>query len=50
MFHFLPSSACADGNLAELVGQLGNVVEYPNKSQYQIGQPVKGWPDFQFLS
>ena len=37
MFHFLPSSAWADWNLAEVAVQLGKIVEHPNQSQPNPG-------------
>ena len=33
MFHCLPNSDWADGNLAEVAGQLGQMVEHRNLSQ-----------------
>ena len=33
MFHRLLDSAWADGSLAELVGELGNMMEQPDQSQ-----------------
>ena len=33
MFHYLPDSSWADGNLAEAARQLGKLVEHRNKSQ-----------------
>ena len=32
VFHNLPNPAWADGNLAELAGKLGKMVEHPNQS------------------
>ena len=37
VFHCLPNSAWADGNLAELAGQQGKMVEHPNQSQPNPG-------------
>ena len=37
MFHPPPGSAWAGGKLAELAGQLGNMVEHPNQSQPNPG-------------
>ena len=39
MFHCLPDSAWADGNLAEAAGQLGKMVEHKNQSQPNRGSP-----------
>ena len=33
MFHCLPDSTWADGNLSEAAGQLGKMVEHRNQSQ-----------------
>ena len=37
-FHWLPSSALADGKLPQLAWQLGRMVEHPN--QGQLNQPM----------
>ena len=37
VFHCLPNSACADGNLAGMAGQLGQTGEHPNQSQHKPG-------------
>ena len=37
MFHCLPDSARADGNLAEAAGQLGKMVVHRNQSQPNPG-------------
>ena len=37
VFHCLPNSALADGNLAEVAGQMGKMVEHPNQSQPHPG-------------
>ena len=38
IFISLPGSAWADGSLAELAGQLGNLMEHPNQSQPNPGE------------
>ena len=40
MFHCLPDSAWAGGNLAEAAGQLDNMLEHPTKVHEQMGYPV----------
>ena len=44
VFHCLPNSAWAVGNLAEVAGQLGNMVEHPNQSQPNPGSRPVGTP------
>ena len=44
MFHCLPDSAWADGNLAEGAVQLGKMVEHPNQSQINPGAQVDVTP------
>ena len=44
MFHCLPDSAWADGNLAEAAGQLGKLVEHRNQSQPNPGLRSLGTP------
>ena len=44
MFHSLPNSALADGNLAELARQLGMMVEHPNQRQPNQGLRPDGTP------
>ena len=44
MHHCLPDSAWADGNLAEVAGQLGKMVEHRNLSQPNPGLTSLGTP------
>ena len=44
MFHCLPDSAWADGNLAEAAGQLGKMVEHRNHSPPNPGLGSLGTP------
>ena len=44
VFHCLPNSAWADGNLAEAAGQLGKMVEHRNQSQPNPGLSSLGTP------
>ena len=44
MFHCLPDSAWADGNLAEVVRQLGKKVEHRNQIQPNPGLRAHGTP------
>ena len=44
MFHRLPDSAWADGNLAKAAGQLGEMGEHPNLSQPKPGRRADGTP------
>ena len=44
VFHYLPDSAWADGNLAEAAGQLGKMVEHRNLSQPNPGLRSLGTP------
>ena len=44
MFQCLPDSAGANGDLAELAGQLGKMVEQPNQSQPTPGLRADGTP------
>ena len=44
MFHCLPNSAWADGNLADAAGQLGQMVEHRNQSQPNPGIQAHGRP------
>ena len=44
MFHSLPDSAWADGNLTEEAGQLGKMVEHRNQSQPNPGLSSLGTP------
>ena len=44
MFHCLPDSAWADGNLAEVAGQLGKMLEHRNQSQPNPGLSSLGTP------
>ena len=44
MFHCLPNSAWANGNLAEAARQLGKIVEHPTQSQPNPGLRADGTP------
>ena len=48
MFHCLPDSAWADGNLAEAAGQLGKMVVHRNQSQPNPGLSSLGTPCISF--
>ena len=44
MFHCLPESAWADGNLTESAGHLGKMMEHRNRSQPNPGLGARGTP------